>query len=250
MVGAPGSEEPEQLFLREALDEIEKASDTIQVGDLNNLLTGISNTTAKPPYSGADLRDSFRSLGPDSPSCSRPAGYTITEMPALSGDASGNMRREVTVAPAFQSDTLQVLLGWHETRNTEFPAILRHQAQLRGKGSKVVGGAAVAVLSFLELCTEATSLAGRYSATRTWNFFAGVQGTKAPEARTRIAPLFLIDEAASLDMLRRSDVLLWLALDVSTRRREVQALVEHIQPEEGQVARIARLQNVAVGQNE
>jgi hypothetical protein len=113
-----------------------------------------------------------------------------------------------------------------------------------------LGGAAVAILSFLELCVEARSEAGRYSATRTWNFFAGVQGTKAPDARTRIAPLFLIDETVSLDMLRRFDALLWLALDVSPRSRGVEKLIQRLQSEDGQSARIDRLRGTVEGSDE
>ena len=143
---------------------------------------------------------------------------------------------------------MQVLMKWAETRGVERPAMLRDQD--RGKGSKVVAGAAVAILSFLELCVEANSVAGRYSSTRTWNFFAGVQGTKAPDARTFIASLLLIDEHACLDMLRRSDALLWLALDVSGRRREVNGIIERLNSEEGQAERIQRLRKAAGERNE
>jgi hypothetical protein len=42
-------------------------------------------------------------------------------------------------------------------------------------------------------------------------------------------------------MLRRSDALLWLALDVSSRRGGVKAILERVQSEEGQAARVDRL---------
>ena len=246
-LGAAATDKPERFFTEEALGELESLSDTIQVRGLISLVTGLSGITEKLPYSGAELRQcaSALRLGSTLPPRIRPTRDSTAEVRSQDRDTTGTARSERAVAPSSQEDALKVLLAWRETRNAQFSAILRDQDQLRGKGSKVVGGAAVAILSFLELCVKAKSDAGRYSSTRTWNFFAGVQGTKAPDARTHIAPLFLIDEAISLDILRRSDALLWLALDVSSRRREVKALVERIQSEEGQAARIDRLRSNA-----
>jgi hypothetical protein len=227
-LGASSSDEPERFFTEEALDELNNLSDAMQVRELTNLIKRLSGITEMLPYSGAELRESA-------------VTGELRSQRSYSSDKEQLETASSALAP--QKDALPVLLAWCEARTAQFSADLRGQDQLRGKGRKVVGGAAIASLSFLELCVEATSNAGRYSATRTWNFFAGVQGTKAPDARTQIAPLFLIDDDVSLDMLRRSNALLWLALDVSPRRKEVKALVERIQSEEGQAARIDKLRS-------
>jgi len=240
---AEAADDPAQFFTEEALYELESLSSTMQVRGLINVVAGLPGLTEKLPYSGAELRQSALALrlGRPLPPAIRPI-IDGGEVRSQHHNAAGTAQTERTALPSPEEDALRVLLTWGEDRSAQFSAILRNQDQLRGKGTKVVGGAAVAILSFLELCVEAKSSAGRYSATRTWNFFAGVR-TKAPNARTRIAPLFLIDKAVSLDMLRRSDALLWLALDVSPRRGEVKKLVARIQSEEGQPARIERLRS-------
>jgi DNA-binding NtrC family response regulator len=239
---ATAGDEPVRFFTEEALHELESLADALQVRGLTNLIRGLPGITEMLPYSGAELRQSADKLRLGRP---LPAPHPSGDVRSQHRDEASTAQTERAVPPSPQEDALRLLLAWGEARSAQFSAILRNQDQLRGKGSKVVGGAAVAILSFLELCVEAKSDAGRYSATRTWNFFAGVQGTKAPDARTRIAHLFLIDEAISLDMLRRSDALLWLALDVSSRRSEVKALVNRIQSEEGQDARIDRLRSTS-----
>jgi DNA-binding NtrC family response regulator len=238
----PG-DEPSKFFTIEALDELKRFSEVIQVRGLSNVVTGLSNITEKVPYSGAELRESARALrlGRELSPSIRTSRDPMAGASFQNQDAMRTVQLESSTFSSRQQDPLQVLQTWYKARSAEFSAILRDQDKLRGKGSIVLGGAAVAILSFLELCVKAKVDAGRYSATRTWNFFAGIQGTKAPDARTRIAPLFLIDEAVSLEMLRTSEALLWLALDVSSRRGEVQSLIERLQSEKGQAARINHL---------
>lgn len=239
------ADEPGQFFTKEALDELQRVSHRIQVRELTNLVAGLSEVSGKIPYSGEEVRHGVRNLG---------LAATLSSAIELNRDQSAKnlaehrnssvTQQDSTLEdPVLRQDPLQVLQAWYEKRTSQFCASLYEHDQLRGKGREVVGGAAVAILSFLELCVKARSDAGKYSATRTWNFFAGVHSTKAPDARTRIAPLFLIDEEISLDMLRRSDPLLWLALDISSRRREVNALIQRLHAEEGQTARIDRLQS-------
>jgi DNA-binding NtrC family response regulator len=238
-LGASSSDEPRRFFTEEALDELTNLSDAMQVRELTNLIKRLSGITEMLPYSGAELRESAgkRSLTTPSPDVTG----ELRSQRSYSSDKEQLETASSALAPP--KNALPVLLAWCKARTAQFSADLREQDQLRGKGRQVVGGAAIATLSFLELCVEATSNAGRYSATRTWNFFAGVQGTKAPDARTQIAPLFLIDDDVSLDMLRRSNALLWLALDVSPRRKEVKELVDRIQSEEGQAARIDKMRS-------
>lgn len=219
IVGAGADDPPEQFFNRQAVAELEGLSETIQVRELNNVLKGLSDITAKPPYSGADLKRSADK------------GRRPFRPPEPNGEGS------LTVIP--QNNDLQTLVAWCEAREAQFSVDLSERDRLRGKGNKVRGGAAVAILSFLDLCVKANG----YSATRTWNYFAGVKGTKAPDARTNLAPFFLIDEAASLDMIRHSEPLLWLAIDVSPRRKEVTALIDRLRIEEGQATRIDRLRS-------
>jgi hypothetical protein len=242
-LGAEADDDPERLFTYGALDELESLSNSMQVRGLSNLIAGLSSVTEKLPYSGAELRWVANQLGLQTLPSSRtmPIQGTTAEVSLQDRDATMPTLSECTVPSPSIPDAMQVLLAWCEARNAQFPAFMRNHDRLRGKGSKVVGGAAAAVLSFLELCVEAKSNNGQYSATRTWNFFAGVDGTKAPDARTRISPLFLIDENVSVDMLRRSDALLWLALDISSRRSEIKNLIGRLQKEEGQASRIARL---------
>jgi DNA-binding NtrC family response regulator len=241
-LGAAADDVPERYFNTQARAELESLSRNIQVRELRNVLTGLTGITAKPPYSGADLMESARVLGLSKilVTATGPTPDTSAEVILQKGCQTGTVQLEEPRVP--ERDALQILQTWSEARKAGFSASLRDQDQLRGKGSNVVGGAAVAVLSFLELCIVAQAVGGRYSATRTWNFFAGVHGTKAPDARTSIAPLFLIDEGVSLDMLRCSDALLWLALDVSKRRREVGGIIERLRAEDGQAARFEIIQ--------
>lgn len=242
---AGADDEPARFFTEEALQELELLSETVQVRGLSNIVAGLSGVTEKLPYSGTELRQRLDAHPVKSTGRVVSTQERTTEIRSEYAVTIETTDPESVKRLKSREDALQILLAWSESRSAQFPAVLRSQDQLRGKGTTVVAGAAVAVLSFLELCLEAKCEAGRYSATRTWNFFAGVHGTKAADARTRLAPLFLLDETVSLDMLRRSDALLWLAVDVAPRRRELKALLERIRSEEAQRSRIDRLKTTA-----
>lgn len=143
----------------------------------------------------------------------------------------------------LDADALDTLASWHEARQAHFPADIRELPRLRGKGTRVVGGAAAAVLSFLELSVIAS---GR-STPGIWRFFSGDDSCKDTDtARTRIAPLFLIDAEVSLAALRRSDDLLWLAQDVGKNKRRsasVLRLVTRLKEETGETERLARVRD-------
>lgn len=232
-LGVSADEVPERFFTREALKELPGLSETMQVREFRAVIAGLSTITKKPPYSADELRQSAAAL--------RLGG--LSEAPDTSSSIStiGKIKNECAVAETQKGDVMEVLLRCDESRRALFSPMLSDRD--RGKGRKLRAGAAVALLSFLELCVQAKAEAGRYSTTRTWNFFAGVQSTKAPDARTFIASLFLVDEEVSLDMLRRSDALLWLALDVSKRRREVSGLVERLRAEDAQAVRFEKVQS-------
>jgi len=231
------TDEPQRFFTREGLGELMGFARHAQVRELKGVVQKLAEVTANPPYSGAELKKaaSWARLQ-DTPSA--PLGPVDAMAPG--GGAKGES------SPPASSDALSVLAGWCEARRVDFPAGVRDKSRLRGEGVTVVGGAAAAILSYLELCAIITADSNGYSSTRTWNFFAG-DHRKCPAARTRIAHLFMIDDETSLAALRRSEVLLWLARDLAPRRIEVRGLLDRLSRDRDQQSPRSLSRNVGSG---
>lgn len=228
-------DEPDRTFTREAIEEIDRISQTLQVRDILNVIGRLPSFSQKPPYSADEVRRSAALVG-----------LAGTKMPVLESSVPGLLgevphRLPVEGNTLKPADPLEVLRAWSQARTVHFHSDLSDRASLRGMGSEVVEGAAAAILSFLDLCAQATHDEDGYSSTRTWNYFAGVAGTKTAEARTRIATLFLISEQVSLDILRSSEAILWLALDVAKRSGHVRKLVERIELDAEHADRVRQL---------
>lgn len=248
---------PQQVFTDGALLRLEQLASSMQVRTLEALIGKLGEVTAKRPYSEQDLDSAVASGVLKTWRRVPPADERLAEMqrrlkeaqdqPADAEEKTLAQRKTVVaelqehIGRSAGADDLTILARWRSGVGASYPLDPRNPVALRGRGRDVIGGATAAVLSYLELCATVTATTGQYSAARIWNFFAGVQGTKSPDARTRIAPLFLIDEDTSLDALRRSDALLWLALDVAGRRSEVGKLVDRLELEKGQADRVSAM---------
>jgi hypothetical protein len=219
VLGADATDDPKRFFTREGLDALKDFARNAQVRELKGVIQNVAEVTANPPYSGMEIKKV--ASWADLPSA--PSTRTCRSGPKMAGAFPAG-----DASPTGVPGALAVLQGWYRAQNVDFPAGIMEKGRLRGKGVTVVGGAAAAILSYLELCAIITADSKGYSATRTWNYFAGTDGTKAPDARTQIAPLFLIDHATTLAALRRSEVLLWLAQDVAQRRKKLRGLIECI----------------------
>lgn len=229
------TESPETYFMPKAMQLLREAATTMQVREFIQTVQRLSDMTGSTPYAEADVRSSLGSgLGSANAKPQARQSYVPT---------SQNGGSKIAGPGELQSALpMTVLEAWLNSGQVPFPAELSDREALKGKGLTVVGGAAAAILSFLEVCADAMRSNNEYSSTRTWNYFAGTKGVKTPRARTQIAALFLIDKNATRLALQRSDSLLWLAADVSsTRRRELQNMVKKLSRQPDQQERFARL---------
>lgn len=227
-------ESPETYFMPDAMQRLQEAATTMQVREFIQTVQRLSDLTGSTPYAAADVRASLDSgLGSANAKPQAPQSYVPT---------SQNGGSEIAGPGELQSALpMTVLEAWLNSGQVSFPAELSDREALCGKGLTVVGGAAAAILSFLELCADAMRSNNEYSSTRTWNYFANTNA-KTTDARTQIAALFLIDKHATQSALQRSDSLLWLAADVSgTRRRELRNMVEELFKQSDQRERFTRL---------
>ncbi len=260
MAHAAPEASPQEVFTDGALRLLDQRLSAMQVRDLDATIRRLGDVTAKRPYSARDLeaaaapvsprKDAGRAVAGMESAASRtdpseagvqPASAAQVAPPgAVDSETQGRVvRGTVDDAAAARTDGLAILAQWRSGAGPSYSIDPRNPVALRGRGGDVLGGVAAAVLSYLEVCATVTATTGQYSSARTWNFFAGTQGTKSPDARTRIAPLFLIDEEASLNALRRSDALLWLALDVAGRRSEVVKLLGMLEADSAQAGRVS-----------
>ena len=225
---------PQTYFTDEAMQLLQEAATTRQVREFIQTVQGLSDVTESLPYSAADVE---ASLGSGLGSANTPEA-TQSYVPT-----SQNGGSEIAGPGKLQSTPpMAVLAAWRNSDKVSFPAVLSDRENLRGKGLTVVGGAAAAILCFLELCADVTRSNNKYSSTRTWNYFAGVKNVKTADARTHIAALFLIDKRATQSALQRSDSLLWLASDVSSRgRKELREMVKELFKESFQEKRFKKL---------
>jgi hypothetical protein len=209
------------------------------------LVAELAEISAVTPYSRAEVRKSAAQLGID---CGKPTqmGTNFVPPDGIHASASHVTEERPIAVRAADVDALEVLAGWRRAQRANYSLDARNPDALLGRGIDVRGGAAAAVLAFLEHCAQFSKLNGKFSTTRTWNFFEGVEKTTAADARTRVAALFEIDEEASLDGLRRSDALLWLALDLKSRSKGVhQQMVGQLEREPEHASRINRIRAAA-----
>jgi hypothetical protein len=225
---------PQEVFTEGALRLLEERASEMQVRELDATIRKLGDVTSKRPYSARDLESAHVAFAAGNKVRLAVASGKVT---ASHHDLS-DVDDPVSDALAARTDSLAILAQWRKETRPLFALDARNPMALRGSGGDVLGGAAAAVLAYLEICVQVTASSG-YSSARTWNFFAGTKGTKSPDARTRIAPLFLIDNQASLAALRRSDPLLWLAVDVAGRRSEVVKLVETLESDPAQAMRVS-----------
>lgn len=235
MARAGNTASPHEFFTDGALHLLADRASAMQVRDLDATIRRLGDVTGKRPYSARDLEAAYAAFSPE-----REVRRAVASRKfAASRRDLAEAEVPAHEAPAVQTDGLAILARWRKESGPLYAMDPRNPMALRGCGGDVLGGAAAAVLSYLEVCATVTATTGQYSSAKTWNFFAGTQGTKSPDARTKIAPLFLIDDEASLDALSRSDALLWLALDVAGRRGEVVRLLERLEADPAQASRVS-----------
>ncbi len=147
---------------------------------------------------------------------------------------------------------------------TQMPAFPRDAAVLRGGLDRVTAEAAHLVLRYLEACAELASAGrSRPNVAGTYNLMIGnTNGGSAgsspaeptdkartrnradtTEARTRLKDLFLLNPQRTLEELRRSQVLVGLAIHVArgSRSTELRKLLTSLSREPGQLARLREL---------
>lgn len=232
LAGVDPSSGPEDVFTTGALKLLDQRADRMQVRALEAIIRRLRDITSKLPYSARDLEDAglldgSQALSPEPPP------------PQVAAPAADTTRERSAISDAVPDD-LAVLARWRSD-GVLYALDPRSPRALQGRGRDVRGGAAVAMLSFLEMCATISAPDGRYSLTRTWKFFAGLDESTGDDAGTRIARMFLVDEDATLAALRRSDALLWLAIAVTKRRGDVGKLLDKLELEPEQRPRIARL---------
>ena len=219
--------EPDEVFSSDAQTRFLDFAREKQAGQIIRLLQGLSEVTEHWPYTSADMDAVIARRS--NLVVSMHGIHEPTEMAEPASNA---------IAAIESLDDFSVLQKWRQGGKTNFASPTKQM--LKDRRGTVVAGAAVAVLSYLELCLNETAEDSDYSAIRAWNVFSDKKVSTTDDARTRCAGLFLIDEQVSLEKLRKSDVLLWLAGDIVNGKRSVKlySMLEILKNEPDQAERL------------